>query len=43
MTVQAATGTVEFDLKYNQLILHLVQGHVDLPRNRRVWFEKRTH
>ena len=37
---QAATGTVEFDLKNNQLILHLVQGHVEIPGKRHVWFEK---
>ncbi len=39
-TKQAATGTVEFDLKNNQIVLHLTKGEVDLPGKRRAWFEK---
>ena len=40
VTVQAARSTLEFDLEQHQVILHLVQGHIDIPGHRRVWFEK---
>jgi len=40
VTVQAATATMEFDLEEQQVILHLVQGHIDIPGHRRVWFER---
>ena len=37
VTVQAATATMEFDLEERQVILHLVQGHIDMP-GRRAFF-----
>lgn len=40
VTVQAETATLEFDLNQQQVILHLVRGHVDIPGRRRVYFER---
>lgn len=43
VTVQAATATMEFDLEEQQVILHLVRGHIDIPGHSRVWFEQQAH
>lgn len=40
MTVQAQEATLEFDLDNQQVVLHMIRGHVDIPGERRVWFEK---
>lgn len=40
VTVQAATSTMEFDLEEHQVILHLVNGHIDIPGHSRVYFDK---
>ncbi|MCA9117964.1 MAG: LptF/LptG family permease [Planctomycetaceae bacterium] len=40
VTVQAQEATLEFDLDNQQVILHLVRGHIDIPGSRRVWFER---
>lgn len=40
ITVQAQEATLEFDLDNQQVLLHMVRGHVDIPGQRRVWFEK---
>lgn len=42
VTVQAATAEMEFDLEEQQVILHLVQGHVHMPNGRRTYFAKET-
>ncbi len=39
VTIQAATATMEFDLEAHQVILHLVEGHIDMT-GRRAWFER---
>ena len=39
VTIQAAAATMEFDLEEHQVILHLVQGHIDMTE-RRAWFER---
>ena len=38
--VQAAEAQLEFDLEKQQVILHLVNGHVDIPGKRRAWFKR---
>ncbi len=40
ITIQAQESTLEFDLDHQQVILHLVRGHIDIPGERRVWFVK---
>ena len=40
LTVQAEEATLEFDLDRQQVVLHMIRGHVDIPGQRRVWFEK---
>ncbi|MEX0716255.1 MAG: LptF/LptG family permease [Planctomycetaceae bacterium] len=40
VTVQAERATLEFDGDHSHVILHLVRGHVDIPGQRRVWFER---
>ncbi|MEX0703367.1 MAG: LptF/LptG family permease [Planctomycetales bacterium] len=40
VTVQAQEATLEFDSDHSHVILHLVRGHVDIPGQRRVWFER---
>ncbi len=40
ITVQAQEATMDFDIQNQQVILHLVRGHIDIPGQRRVWFEK---
>lgn len=40
VTVQAATSTLEFDLEQQQIILHLVRGHINIPGHRRVYVDK---
>ena len=40
VTVQAQEATLEFDLDNQQVILHLVRGHIDIRGSRRVWFER---
>ena len=42
VTVQAQTATLEFDLAGQQVILHLVRGHIDIPGRPKVFFEKES-
>lgn len=43
VTVQAQEATLEFDLAEQQVMLHLVRGHIDVPGQRRIWFAKEDH
>ncbi len=40
ITLQAQKSTLEFDIENQQVILHLVQGYIDIPGRQRIWFEK---
>ena len=40
ITLQAQQSTLEFDVEKQEVILHLVQGYVDIPGRQRIWFEK---
>ncbi len=40
VTVQAREATLEFDVENQQVILHLVDGHIDIPGERRARFDK---
>ncbi|VAX39384.1 hypothetical protein MNBD_PLANCTO02-2362 [hydrothermal vent metagenome] len=38
--LQAQESTLEFDMKNQLVVLHLVRGYVDIPGQQRIWFEK---
>jgi lipopolysaccharide export system permease protein len=38
-TIQAESATLDFDLDKQQVVLHLVRGHLDIP-GRQGWFKK---
>jgi len=40
ITLQAQEATLEFQLEQQQVMLHLVKGYIDIPGQRRVWFER---
>lgn len=37
--MQADTATLDFDLENQRVVLHLVNGHVDLPNGQRIFFK----
>lgn len=43
ITVQAAEANIEFDLEAQEVILHLRDGHIDIPGSRRVWFDRESY
>ena len=40
VTLQAAEATLDFDLEKQQVMLHLVQGNINTPGQRLIWFER---
>ncbi len=40
VTVQAQEATIEFDVEKKQVVLQLVRGYIDIPGQRRVWFDR---
>ncbi len=40
VTVQAESATLDFDPQRGEVVLHLVQGHIDVPGQRHVTFER---